>query len=92
MLTAIKTKAKRTLLIASLLINAGFFIEHGVGYAAVRGGMLQGRVVPPAVAFGGFDAKREQQTAMLADALPASSLAPPVDKMAPLPAHKPVHQ
>ena len=81
---------ERVLLIGSLIINAGFVIEHGAGYAAVHTGLVQGKFVPPTVAFGGFDAAKEQQMAMLGDALPIAAMAPPASKVsASIPARKP---
>jgi hypothetical protein len=89
MKTEIINTILRRALIVSLLFNCGFIIEHGAGYAAVRTGLVQGRVQAPTVAFGGFDAAKEQQISMLGDALPMHLMTPPPDKSLPTPARKP---
>lgn len=90
MFSEAKARARRIFLIASMTFNFGFVIEHGAGAWAVHHGLIQGKVVPPAIAFGGYDADKERQIAMLGDALPITAMTPPAAKIEiPVPPHKP---
>jgi hypothetical protein len=77
-----------------------FVIEHAVGAYMIHKGIIQGAFNPPAVAFGGFDERHDQQLAMLAGAVDPWQLKPQeppkAEKVsassvaAPKPTHKPV--
>jgi hypothetical protein len=92
-----KRKANRIALRACVVIIACFVVEHGAIAYGIHSGLIQGHVVPPQISFGGYDAEKEQQIAMLGDALPAVAMRPIPDKLPatvvkadPVPAHKPM--
>lgn len=69
----IKPKKRNKLAILAVAIISLFVAEHGAVALAIHTGVVQGKVQPPALAFGGFDAVKEQKVA----ALNASDITPP---------------